>query len=161
MISWKLLVRRRLAQIESVAEGQWCQQQINQSIKERNRNFYLRQIEDYNSRVASQKALRSLYPLEVKAKLNNSLRQRLLLLLLSRFSCVWLCATLWTAAYKAPPSMGFSRQEHWSGLPLPSPILSYIITNRYSSVLFVFGLEITHMLAFPNKVAQFFKTCIV
>ena len=29
----------------------------------------------------------------------------------------------WTAAYQAPPSMGFSRQEYWSGLPLPSPIL--------------------------------------
>ena len=35
-----------------------------------------------------------------------------------------LCPTLatpWTAAYQAPPSMGFSRQEYWSGLPLPSP----------------------------------------
>ena len=32
-----------------------------------------------------------------------------------------LVATPWTAAYQAPPSMGFSRQEHWSGLPLPSP----------------------------------------
>ena len=31
-------------------------------------------------------------------------------------------ATPWTAAYQAPPSMGFSRQEYWSGLPLPSPI---------------------------------------
>ena len=30
--------------------------------------------------------------------------------------------TPWTAAYRAPPSMGFSRQEYWSGLPLPSPI---------------------------------------
>ena len=36
-------------------------------------------------------------------------------------SHVWLCATPWTAAYQAPPSMGFSRQEYWSGLPLPSP----------------------------------------
>ena len=88
-----------------------------------------------------------------------------LLLLLSRFSCVWLCdpidgsppgshvpgilqqehwsglpfpspmhesekwkwsrsvwplVTPWTAAYQAPPSMGFSRQEYWSGLPFPS-----------------------------------------
>ena len=34
---------------------------------------------------------------------------------------VWLLATPWTAAYQAPPSMGFSRQEYWSGLPLPSP----------------------------------------
>ena len=33
-------------------------------------------------------------------------------------SHVWLFATLWSAAYQAPPSMGFSRQEYWSGLPL-------------------------------------------
>ena len=45
----------------------------------------------------------------------------LLLLLLSHFSRVRLCATPWTAAYQASPSMGFSRQEHWSGLPFPSP----------------------------------------
>ena len=41
----------------------------------------------------------------------------LLLLLLSRFSCVQLCAT-----HQAPSSLGFSRQEHWSGLPFPSPM---------------------------------------
>ena len=37
-------------------------------------------------------------------------------------SRVWLLATPWTAAYQAPPSMGFSRQEYWSGVPLPSPL---------------------------------------
>ena len=36
-------------------------------------------------------------------------------------SRVWLLATPWTTAYQAPPSMGFSRQEYWSGVPLPSP----------------------------------------
>ena len=45
----------------------------------------------------------------------------LLLLLLSRFSCVWRCATPQTAARQAPPSLRFFRQEHWSGLPFPSP----------------------------------------
>ena len=45
-----------------------------------------------------------------------------LLLLLSYFSRVRLCATQWTAAHQAPPSLGFSRQEHWSGLPFPSPM---------------------------------------
>ena len=39
--------------------------------------------------------------------------------ILSRFSRAQLCATLWTAAHQAPLSLGFSRQEHWSGLPLP------------------------------------------
>ena len=46
----------------------------------------------------------------------------LLLLLLSRFSRVRLCATPLTEAHQAPPSLGFSRQEHWSGLPFPSPM---------------------------------------
>ena len=36
-------------------------------------------------------------------------------------SCVRLLETRWTAAHQAPPSMGFSRQEYWSGVPLPSP----------------------------------------
>ena len=44
----------------------------------------------------------------------------LLLLLLRRFSRVRLCVTPWTAAHQAPLSLGFSRQEHWSGLPFPS-----------------------------------------
>ena len=46
----------------------------------------------------------------------------LLLLLLSRFHRVRLCATPQTAAHQVPPSLGFSRQEHWSGLPFPSPV---------------------------------------
>ena len=45
-----------------------------------------------------------------------------LLLLLSHFSRVPLCATPETAAHQAPPSLGFSRQKHWSGLPFPSPM---------------------------------------
>ena len=44
------------------------------------------------------------------------------LLLLSRFSRVRLYVTLLTASYQAPLSLGFSRQEHWSGLPFPSPM---------------------------------------
>ena len=44
-----------------------------------------------------------------------------MLLLLSRFSRVRLCVTP-GAAHQAPPSLGFSRQEHWSGLPFPSPM---------------------------------------
>ena len=46
----------------------------------------------------------------------------LLLLLLSHFSRVRLCVTPQVAAHQAPPSLGFSRQEHWSGLPFPSPM---------------------------------------
>ena len=47
---------------------------------------------------------------------------KLLLLLLSHFSHVRLCVTPQTAAHQAPPSLGFSRQEHWIGLPFPSPM---------------------------------------
>ena len=46
----------------------------------------------------------------------------LLVLLLSHFSRVRLCATPETAAHQTSPSLGFSRQEHWSGLPFPSPM---------------------------------------
>ena len=56
----------------------------------------------------------------------------LLLLLLSRFSRVRLCATPWSAAYQASPSMGFSRQEHWSGLPFPSPHHILVSFNWYT-----------------------------
>ena len=48
---------------------------------------------------------------KVKAKLLSSVR---------------LLATPWTAAHQAPPSTGFSRQEYWSGVPLPSPNLGYL-----------------------------------
>ena len=37
------------------------------------------------------------------------------------FSCVQLFMTLWTIVHQAPMSMGFSRREHWSGLPFPTP----------------------------------------
>ena len=53
---------------------------------------------------------------------SSAAQSGLLLLLLSHFSRVRLLATPWTAAYQAPPSMGFSRQEHWSGLPFPFPM---------------------------------------
>ena len=45
-------------------------------------------------------------------------------------SRIRLLATPWTAAYQAPPSMGFSRQEYWSGVPLPSPTLWLLV--RYT-----------------------------
>ena len=47
---------------------------------------------------------------------------------------VRLLATPWTAAYQAPPSMGFSRQEYWSGVPLPSPV--YIIIELFNFSFF-------------------------
>ena len=49
-------------------------------------------------------------------------------------SRVRLLATPWTAAYQAPSSMGFSRQEYWSGVPLPSPVLALEPPNLLSFV---------------------------
>ena len=57
----------------------------------------------------------------------------LLLLLLSCFSRVRLCATSQMAAHQAPPSLGFSRQEYWSGLPFPSPMHACML-SRFSRV---------------------------
>ena len=45
-------------------------------------------------------------------------------------SRVWLLATPWTAAHQAPPSMGFSGQQYWSGVPLPSPYLP-LLKDKY------------------------------
>ena len=50
-------------------------------------------------------------------------------------SHVWLFVTPWSAAYQAPPSMGFSRQEYWSGVPLPSPVGCIAIYNCYVFLL--------------------------
>ena len=60
--------------------------------------------------------------------------------MLSHFSCVQLCATPQMAAHQAPPKLGFSRQEHWSGLPLDLDYCDIewfaLETNRDHSVIF-------------------------
>jgi len=55
----------------------------------------------------------------VAISFSNAWKWKVKVKLLSR---VWLFETPWTSAYQAPPSMGFSRQEYWSGVPSPSPI---------------------------------------
>ena len=70
--------------------------------------------------------LENVWICQIRNKIIHELHQnfcmRLRLLLLSRVSR-GLCATPWTAAYQAPPSTGFSRQEYWSGSPVPSPCM--------------------------------------
>ena len=80
------------------------------------------------------------------------------LLLLSCFSRVRLCATPQTAAHQALPSLGFSRQEHWSGLPFPSPMHESEKWNWSRSVVSnpqrPHGLQPTRLLRpwdFPGK----------
>ena len=59
-------------------------------------------------------------------------------------SCVRFFATPWTIAYQAPPSMGFTRQEYWSGLPLPSLIQRFpchcILASTVSLVFLMIGI---------------------
>ena len=58
-------------------------------------------------------------------------------------SRVRLLATSWTAAYQAPPSMGFARQEYWSGVPLPSPseIISQSQKDKYTMIPLMWGTQ--------------------
>ena len=60
----------------------------------------------------------------VAISLSNAWKWKVKVKLLSR---VQLFTTPWTAAYQAPPSMGCSKQEYWSGLPLPSPIILFTL----------------------------------
>ena len=59
---------------------------------------------------------------------SNAWKWKVKVKLLSR---VWLLATPWTAAHQAPPSMGFSRQEYWSGVPLPSTSNAFLSVKMY------------------------------
>ena len=72
--------------------------------------------------------------------------------MLSHFSRVQLCAALWIVAHQAPLSMGFSRQEYWSGLPFPSPgdLPNPGIDNEVSSSLTVGSLPLVP----PGKPGQ-------
>ena len=67
-------------------------------------------------------------------------------------SHVKLFATLWTAAYQASPSMGFSRQEYWSGVPSPSLTLHLTIAQLTNLVKKVAGFHSSRDMAF-NLVA--------
>ena len=68
----------------------------------------------------------------VAISFSNAWNWKVKVKLLSR---VWLLVTPWTAAYQAPPSMGFSRQEYWSGVPLPSPP-SYVVGTNYRVLIY-------------------------
>ena len=72
-------------------------------------------------------------------------------------SCVRLLATPWTAAYQAPLSVGFSRQEYWSGVPLPSPVKqpSLIVTFHFSQ-----GNETYFLIICSHSVQGLFQTFI-
>ena len=78
-------------------------------------------------------------------------------------SRVQLFATPWTGAYQAPPSMGFSRQEYWSGVPSPSP--DHIITiPKKKSKQFINIIKYSSCLSLHNfylKKSQMKSTCLL
>ena len=74
--------------------------------------------------------------------------------LLSR---VWLLATPWTAAHQTSPSMGFSRQEYWSGVPLPSP---EEIASLSHSVVFLYFFALITEEGFLISPCYSFELCI-
>ena len=81
-----------------------------------------------------------------------------LFLLLSRFSCVRLCVTPKTTAHQAPPSLGFSRQEHWSGLPFPSPMYE---SEKWKWSLSVFDLATPWTAAYQAPLSMGFSTFLM
>ena len=81
--------------------------------------------------------------------------------LLSR---VWLFATPWTAACQAPPSMGFSRQEYQSGVPLPSPIKYEVLSNFKKGVSqhnWTKALELSLVLPSMATIAWGTQSCLL
>ena len=88
----------------------------------------------------------------------------ILLLLLSLLSRVQLCATPKTAAHQAPLSLGFSRQEHWSGLPFPSPVRESEVAELCPTLLQPHGLQPTRLLHpwdFPGKSTRVGCHCLL
>ena len=86
----------------------------------------------------------------VVSSLSNAWKWKVKVKLLSR---VWLLVTPWTAAHQAPPSLGFSRQEDWSGSPLPS--LKWKLENLY---LYQSRLQLRKK---PNHLKKRYQLCTV
>ena len=75
-------------------------------------------------------------------------------------SHVWLLATPWTAAYQAPPSMGFSRQEYWSGVPLPSPLSDLLPSITGSRFIHLISMNSNSLLFMAESYAPLY-ICII
>ena len=82
-------------------------------------------------------------------------------------SCVRLLSTPWTAAHQASPSMGFFRQEYWSGVPLPYVLITILLFSGYSVIpffplaLFVIWFSVVGMLRFFYLLCIFSSFCFV
>ena len=83
---------------------------------------------------------------------SNAWKWKVKVKLLSR---VRLLATPWTAAHQAPRSMGFSRQEYWSGVPLPSPSVRLELKKHWLSWASSLLTADFRLLSYHNHVSQF------
>ena len=83
---------------------------------------------------------------------------------LKSLSHVWLLATSWTAAHQAPLSMGFPRQEYWSGVPSPSPILlaasskTTLEASPWAEEMRILELKTTELFQQPLKLWEWNKS---
>ena len=128
-------IKRGVFKCSENTAGRQCLKLINQEL------VGYKYVHKYSSKLFFKKEIKSCVYL---------LLLLLLLLLLSRFSRVRLCATPQTAAHQAPPSLGFSRQEHWSGLPFPSKksIIQLCLKSHFSwspSLLTFISIYLSHV----------------
>ena len=92
----------------------------------------------------------------VAISLSNAWKWKVKVKSLSR---VWLFTTPWTATYQAPPSVGFSRQEYWSGVPLPSPneLPNYLKSESWETHIYTYRTScLTHSPCFRNSRQEMF-----
>ena len=76
-------------------------------------------------------------------------RKAMINLLLSHFGRVRLCVTPQMAAYQAPLSLGFSRQERWSGLPFPSPMINLDHVLKSKDITLLAKIHLVKATVFP------------
>ena len=94
----------------------------------------------------------------VAISFSNAWEWKVKVKLLSR---VRLFTTPWTAAYQAPPSVGFSRQEYWSGVPLPSPMLWSFQAKGLRHTYIHICIFILSQTLLPSKFCCLLKTVII
>ena len=110
---------------------------------------------EWEKKIAHQILIRNLHPEHIKNSYNSIMNRQIQFLKIR-------IATPWTAAHQAPPSMGFPRQEYWSGVPLPSPKEDIQMAKRYmkrwSTLSAIWNIQIRTTMTFAFTPAGCKKT---